>query len=116
VLAEQRRDVAHDARGASEALEIFGAGRSAAVGNGANDAEMLAAAALGIAVIGPEGASTAALMAADLVCGSVTDALDLLADPPCPHGNTAPLAWSRWRGRWRSVGAGGGCRVGALVG
>lgn len=64
-----------------EALQRFGAGRSAAVGNGANDAEMLAAAALGIAVLGPEGASTAALMSADLVCRSVTDALALLADP-----------------------------------
>jgi P-type E1-E2 ATPase len=85
-------DVAHRRVGSAaeklEALEAFGADRSAAVGNGANDVEMLAAAALGIAVIGPEGASSAALMAADVVCRSVTDALDLLADP---HALTATL-------------------------
>jgi soluble P-type ATPase len=63
------------------ALDALGASRSVAVGNGANDAEMLAAAALGIAVIGPEGASARALAAADVVCRSITEALDLLADP-----------------------------------
>lgn len=54
--------------------------RCVAVGNGANDEAMLAAAALGIAVVGPEGAAGAAVRAADVVCASVTDALDLLAD------------------------------------
>lgn len=41
---------------------------------------MLRAARLGIAVIGPEGAASGAIMAADLVCRSVTEALDLLLD------------------------------------
>jgi P-type E1-E2 ATPase len=62
-------------------LEELGADRSAMVGNGANDAAALEAAALGIAVIGPEGASAAALAAADVVCASVSDALGLLVDP-----------------------------------
>jgi soluble P-type ATPase len=62
-------------------LESLGAARSAVIGNGANDADVLAAAALGIAIIGPEGASALALSAADLVCHSITAALDLLADP-----------------------------------
>lgn len=53
----------------------------AALGNGANDEPVLRTAALGIAVIGPEGASPRALAAADVVCASVTDALDLLLDP-----------------------------------
>jgi len=50
------------------------------VGNGANDAAALRAAALGIAVIGPEGASAEALVAADVVCTSILQALDLLVD------------------------------------
>jgi P-type E1-E2 ATPase len=58
----------------------LGAGRCAAVGNGANDAPMLEAAALGIAVVGREGAAGAAVRAADVVCGSILDALDLLLD------------------------------------
>ena len=50
------------------------------MGNGANDAAMLDAAALGVAVIGPEGAAGAAVRVADVVCGSVLGALDLLHD------------------------------------
>jgi P-type E1-E2 ATPase len=61
-------------------LERLGAARTAAVGNGANDVPMLEAAALGIAVIGPEGASARALAVADVVSGSVVAALDLLCD------------------------------------
>ena len=52
-----------------------------AIGNGANDASMLAAAAVGIAVLGPEGLSTRALASADAVVGSIGDALDLLLRP-----------------------------------
>ena len=52
----------------------------AAVGNGRNDEAMLRAAGLGIAVVGPEGAAAAALRTADIVCRSITDALDLLLD------------------------------------
>ena len=61
-------------------LEGLGGRRCAAIGNGANDEPMLEAAALGIAVIGPEGAGTSALLAADVVCGSIVAALDLLLD------------------------------------
>ena len=59
----------------------LGAERCAAIGNGANDASMLEAAALGIAVLGPEGAAAAAIAAADVVCRSLGDALDVLLDP-----------------------------------
>jgi P-type E1-E2 ATPase len=52
-----------------------------AVGNGNNDAGMLGAAGLGIAVLGPEGLSTQALAAASVVCATVNDALDLLLHP-----------------------------------
>jgi soluble P-type ATPase len=39
---------------------------------------MLSVARLGIAVVGPEGAGAATLRAADVVCGSILDALGLL--------------------------------------
>jgi soluble P-type ATPase len=39
---------------------------------------MLRVARLGIAVIGPEDAGAATMRAADVVCGSILDALDLL--------------------------------------
>jgi soluble P-type ATPase len=41
---------------------------------------MLAETALGIAVIGGEGAASAAIQAADVVCASIGAALDLLLD------------------------------------
>ena len=62
-------------------LEELGPQRCAAVGNGSNDAPMLEAAALGIAVIGPEAASAAALRAADVVARSIHEALGVLLDP-----------------------------------
>jgi P-type E1-E2 ATPase len=58
----------------------LGAERCVAIGNGVNDVAMLDAAALGIAVVGPEGAAGAAVRAADVVCGSILAALDLLLD------------------------------------
>jgi soluble P-type ATPase len=69
--------------GAEKAAVAAGLGPSscAAIGNGANDTAMLTVAGLGIAVLGPEGASPRTLLAADVVCASITDALDLLADP-----------------------------------
>ena len=52
-----------------------------AVGNGTNDHLMLAAAALGIVILGPEGTSARALATADIVVGSINDGLDLLLHP-----------------------------------
>lgn len=62
-------------------VERLGAGRTAAVGNGANDALMLGAAALGVAVIGGEGAAAGAVQAADVVVADVLAGLDLLLKP-----------------------------------
>lgn len=62
-------------------VEYLGADRVVAIGNGVNDRGMLAAAALGIAVLGPEGLATAALQSADLVVNRIEDALDLLIRP-----------------------------------
>lgn len=59
----------------------LGADRTASIGNGRNDALMLAASALGIVVILAEGASTVSLNAADIVCTDIVSALELLVHP-----------------------------------
>ena len=59
----------------------LGLSHTAAIGNGSNDALMLEAAALGIAIIGAEGASTKALESADIVVRDIDAALGLLTEP-----------------------------------
>jgi len=63
------------------AVRALGAGRTIAIGNGRNDEGMLREAALGIAVIGREGAAIPALLAADLAVTSIEDGLGLLLVP-----------------------------------
>ncbi len=55
--------------------------RCVCIGNGRNDREMLRIATLGIALIQAEGAAAESLAAANVVCSSVIDALDLLQNP-----------------------------------
>jgi len=55
--------------------------RTVSIGNGRNDQLMLKASALGIAVILAEGIATETLLASDVVCTSIIDALDLLRNP-----------------------------------
>jgi P-type E1-E2 ATPase len=62
-------------------VESLGADRVVAVGNGANDAGMLRAAAIGVCVLGPEGAASSALVESDVLASSIDDALGLLANP-----------------------------------
>lgn len=62
-------------------VDRLGAERVVAIGNGVNDAGMLAAAVLGIAVLGPEGLATAALRSADVIVSRIESALDLLLYP-----------------------------------
>lgn len=52
-----------------------------AIGNGRNDKLMLQAAALGIAVIGPECAAAETVAVADLLAPDIHAALDLLLNP-----------------------------------
>ncbi|MFQ4136955.1 HAD family hydrolase [Nodosilinea sp. PGN35] len=59
----------------------LGAEQVVAIGNGRNDAPMLKAAALGIALVQPEGGAVETLVAADIVSTSILDALDLLSHP-----------------------------------
>lgn len=71
-------------------LNELGANRCAVVGNGANDMLALTEAALGIVVIGPEGASARALQAADCVCTDIVTALDLLLEPQALSATLRP--------------------------
>lgn len=62
-------------------IESLGATRTVAIGNGNNDEEMLKKAAIGIALLGEEGCSKNALLASDMVCKNITEALELLRYP-----------------------------------
>ena len=69
---------------AAQKLEIvqrLGADCVVALGNGAIDVLMLKAAALGIAVLGSEGAAAPALAAADVVVPGPLEGLELLLKP-----------------------------------
>jgi soluble P-type ATPase len=70
-----------EARAKLAVINEFGAENCAAVGNGANDALMLEAARLGVAVIGHEGAAQATAASADMLVTSPLDAMDLLLKP-----------------------------------
>jgi soluble P-type ATPase len=59
----------------------IGAERTIAVGNGYNDHLMVKEAALGIAVIGREGAAKETVCNADVVVNEIADALDLILKP-----------------------------------
>ncbi|GAB4270351.1 MAG: HAD family hydrolase [Deferrisomatales bacterium] len=62
-------------------LEQLAPETAVAVGNGVNDHRMMARAALGIAVLGPEGAAWETLKRAQVVVARPHDALDLLLEP-----------------------------------
>ena len=62
-------------------INRLGPTRSVCMGNGRNDRLMLKAAGLGIAVILEEGAALDTLLAADVVCHTIVDALQLLLQP-----------------------------------
>jgi soluble P-type ATPase len=59
----------------------LGSERVVAIGQGANDAEMLRNAALGICVFSPEGVAVETLNTADLVTPDINTALELLIMP-----------------------------------
>jgi P-type E1-E2 ATPase len=70
-----------EARQKAEYVGALSAESVVAIGQGANDAEMLKAAALGICVLSKEGAAVETLLSADLVVSGIFDALDLLDKP-----------------------------------
>jgi soluble P-type ATPase len=92
-IAEGLEVAAVRASGGEDKLRVLDElGRPACVviGNGANDALVLEAAAVSFVVLGPEGASGSALRSADVVCVSATDALDLLLDPQALSATLRP--------------------------
>ncbi len=70
-----------DAADKLSVLRDVGVNNCVALGNGHNDRLLLSGAALGIAVLGPEGTALSALVGADVVCLSIVAAIDLLLDP-----------------------------------
>lgn len=73
-----RVETGHDK---AEFVSKLGAKNVAVIGNGRNDLAMTRLAALGIAVIGREGAAGDLLREADVVVHDIADALDLLLKP-----------------------------------
>lgn len=65
----------------AEFVRRLGAEKVVAIGQGANDARMLEAAALGICVFSREGLAVETLIAADLVVPDIYTALELLENP-----------------------------------
>lgn len=64
-----------------EFVENLSSEKTISIGNGSNDALMLKKSAIGIAVIGGEGASTEAVFSSDVVVNNIADAFDLLLKP-----------------------------------
>lgn len=62
-------------------IRQLGAEKVIAIGQGANDAEMLRAAKIGICVLSPEGTAVETFQAADLFVPSISAALELLEKP-----------------------------------
>jgi soluble P-type ATPase len=88
-LGVEGRQISSGAEKRDFALEL-GPDICAAIGNGRNDAEMLTAVRLGIVVLGPEGLSSSALSAADVLCPSIEVALNLLLEPKALSATLRP--------------------------
>jgi soluble P-type ATPase len=73
VVASESQDVIK-----REYVRNLGVQKCVCIGNGRNDRKMLHAAALGIAVIQKEGASSESINSAQIICGNIIDALELL--------------------------------------
>ncbi len=62
-------------------IQSLGAKNTVALGNGNNDAKMLEIAELSIAIAGGEGCATKTLLASDIVCHNIDDAIELFLNP-----------------------------------
>ncbi|MCE0499460.1 MAG: hypothetical protein LV481_16080 [Methylacidiphilales bacterium] len=76
VIPTESQDIAKQ-----DYVNALGAEKCVSIGNGRNDGKMLRAAALGIAVIQKEGASSETIHNAGIVCVSIIDAFELLENP-----------------------------------
>ena len=80
-LTAVRVQPGEEAQQKAEFVHNLGATNVVAVGQGANDAAMLKAAALGICVLSPEGTAVETLLAADILVPDIFSAFDLLEKP-----------------------------------
>jgi P-type E1-E2 ATPase len=80
-IQAKRLDPGDECKQKAEFVDGLGSDSVVAIGNGANDVEMLRQAAIGIAVMGGEGLAVGCLTASDLVVPSIEAALDLLIYP-----------------------------------
>jgi P-type E1-E2 ATPase len=71
----------NEAEQKSKYVQQLGAGTVVAIGQGANDAEMLRSAALGICVLSSEGTAVETLLGADLTVADIYEALEILEKP-----------------------------------
>ena len=81
LAADRLQPGGHEREQKADYVRALDAQHVVAIGNGGNDVDMLKAAAIGIAVIGHEGAAFEALAAADVVTQDVVDAIGLLLNP-----------------------------------
>lgn len=80
-LVSTRIQPGGEARQKADFVNHLGAESTVAIGQGANDAEMLDTAALGICVLSMEGTAVEALVNADLLVRDILEAFDLLEKP-----------------------------------
>jgi len=80
-LSAVRVKPGNEAAQKADYVRNLGAESVIAIGQGANDSEMLKAAGLGICVMSAEGVAVETLLAADLVVPDILTALDLLDNP-----------------------------------
>ncbi|MFN2363597.1 MAG: haloacid dehalogenase, partial [Halarsenatibacteraceae bacterium] len=62
-------------------IREIGSSETIAIGNGNNDRLMVEEAAIGIALIGNEGAAIDTILNSDLIISNIVDVFDLLEDP-----------------------------------
>jgi P-type E1-E2 ATPase len=80
-LAATRIAAGGEATQKADYIRGLGSGSVVAIGQGANDAEMLAIAHLGICVMSIEGVARETLLAADIIAPTILSALELLEKP-----------------------------------
>ncbi len=62
-------------------IQKLGAAKVVAIGQGANDVEMLKSARLGICILSEEGTASEAVLASDIIARNILEALELLERP-----------------------------------
>jgi P-type E1-E2 ATPase len=71
----------HESIQKAEYVQHLGSEQVIAFGQGANDAEMLKSAAIGVCVLSKEGTSVEALTSADIIASNIFQAFELIENP-----------------------------------